>query len=189
MLFTRGEWRPNKPQARFLSIPPSIFEALIAGSKGFGKSDVLLMYALVHKWHEHPAFKQVFLRRTYPELKNEVVPRSREIYLKFGATFNKSDMVWTFPRPDQLGGRGLTNNGAMIFMGHCEHETDVYKYDSMEINLFTPDEITSLTEFIYLYIAFTRVRKSVPELPAIVRGAGTPGGIGLTWVRKRFVDP
>jgi hypothetical protein len=98
-------------------------------------------------------------------------------------------MVWTFPRPDQLGGTGGSNEGAMIFLGHCEEETDVHKYDSMEINLFTPDELTSFSEYIYLYIGFTRVRTKVPELPAIIRAAGMPGGIGHTFVKKRFVAP
>jgi hypothetical protein len=59
----------------------------------------------------------------------------------------------------------------------------------MEINLFTPDELTSFTEYIYLYIGFTRVRTKVPELPAIIRAAGMPGGIGHTFTKKRFVSP
>src|SRR5678816_1078009 len=75
------------------------------------------------------------------------------------------------------------------FLGQCEDEDDVHKYDSMEINLFSPDEITSFSEFIYLYIGFTRTRTSNPNLPAIIRTAGMPGGIGHTWVRKRLVDP
>src|SRR6185369_5374168 len=123
--------------------------------------------------------KQVFMRRTFPELRNEIVPRSREIYRRFGANFNRSEMMWTFPRPDQYGTGvgGSSNGGAIIFLAHCEHEDDVHKYDSMEINLFTPDEITSFTEYIYLYIGFTRVRTSDPDLPAIIRAAGMPGGV------------
>jgi len=186
--FTSGEWRPTKKQEAFLSLPLSVREALYGGGAGSAKTDVLLLYGICHGWHKHPAFKQVFLRRTFPELRNEVIPRSRQIYPKFGATLNKSDMAWTFPRPDQFGS-GYSNAGAMIFLGQCENEDDVHKYDSMEINLFTPDELTSETEFIYLYIGFTRVRTSDPLLPAIVRAAGMPGGPGHTWVRKRFVDP
>jgi hypothetical protein len=189
MAFDKGEWKPNKKQELFLALPWTIREAIYGGGNGSGKSDVLLVYPLVHKLHENPRFKQVFQRRTFPELKNEIVPRSREIYSKFGATFNRTDMVWTFPRPDQLGGTGMGNQGAMIFLGHCENEDDVHKYDSMEINLYTPDEVTSFTEFIYLYIGFTRVRTSDSKLPAIIRGAGMPGGIGHTWVKKRIVDP
>jgi hypothetical protein len=189
MAFTSNEWRPTHKQEKFLALPLSIKEGMYGGGAGSAKTDVLLIYGLAHGWHEHPGFKQVFMRRTFPELRNEVIPRSRQLYPKFGATLNKGDMAWTFPAPDQFGGTGMSNAGAMIFLGQCENEDDVHKYDSMEINLFTPDELTSLTEFIYLYIGFTRVRTSDPNLPAIIRGAGMPGGPGHTFVRKRFVDP
>src|SRR5678816_1861844 len=152
-----NEWKPSRKQEQFLAIPPSIKEAAFLGGAGSGKSNLLLYYAIVHRWHENPKFKQVFLRRTFPELRNEIVPRSKELYTKFGATFNKTEMIWTFP------------SGAMIMLGHCENEDDVHQYDSMEINLFTPDEITSFTEFMYLYIGFTRVRSGDPNLPAIIR--------------------
>lgn len=183
------EWRPTRKQEIFLSLPWSIKEALIGGGAGSAKTDVLLLYGIAHGWHENPRFKQVFQRRTFPELRNEIIPRSRQIYSKFGATLNKSDMAWTFPALDQYGGTGMSNAGAMIFLGQCEDEEDVHKYDSMEINLYTPDELTSYTEYIYLYIGFTRVRTSDPALPAIIRAGAMSGGIGHTWVRKRFVAP
>jgi phage terminase large subunit len=187
--FDKNFWKPNPKQAEFLSIPFSIKEGFYGGGAGSGKSDVLLVYGLVHRWHENPLFKQVFMRRTHPDLKKEIVPRSREIYRKFGATFNATDMVWTFPRPDQFGS-GMRNDGAQIFLGHCEEEKNVHNYDSMEICLFTPDELTNSTEYIYLYLAFERNRSPKDSgLPSITRGAGMPGGIGHTFVKKRFVDP
>lgn len=189
MAFDKGFWKPNPKQEIFLSLPTTIFEGLYGGGNASGKSDVLLVYGLIHRWHENPNFKQVFMRRTYPELRNEIVPRSREIYPKFGASFNRTEMCWTFPRPDQYGGTGMGNQGALIFLAHCEDEEDVHKYDSMEINLFTPDELTTFTEYIYLYIGFTRVRTSDRTLPAIIRAAGMPGGIGHTFTKKRFVAP
>lgn len=187
MSFDKGEWKPNKKQALFLALPTTIKEAMYGGGAGSGKSDVLMVYALINRWHLNANFKQVFQRRTYPELRNEIIPRSQGIYPKFGATLNKSEMCWTFPREDQFGGRGMTNDGARIFLAHCEDENDVHKFDSMEINLYTPDELTSFTEFIYLYIGFTRTRTSDPNLPAIIRTAGMPGGIGHSFVYKRFV--
>lgn len=170
-------WKPNEKQAQFLAIPDTIKEASYLGGAGSGKSDVLLYFPIVRRWHENPKFKQVFLRRTYPEIRDEIVPRSKQIYRKFGAEYNVASATWTFP------------SGAMVIFGHCEHEDDVHRYDSMEINLFTPDEITSFTESIYLYIGFTRVRSSTRDLPALIRSAGMPGNIGHTWVKKRFVDP
>ncbi len=188
MAFNANEWKPTKQQAEFAALPWTIREAFFGGAAGGGKSDLLLILPLLLELHTNPNFKQLFTRRTFSELKKEIIPRSREIYRKFGATWNGSDMAWTFPREDQAGS-GRKNEGAMIFMGHCEHEQDVQQYDSMEINLFTPDELQSFTEYIYLYIGFTRVRTSDPTLPAIIRGAGMPGGIGHTFCKRRFVDP
>jgi hypothetical protein len=182
-------WRPNPKQELFLSLPLTIKEALFGGGAGSGKSDVLLLYGVCHGWHKHPKFKQVFMRRTRPDLKKEIVGRSRDIYSKFGATYNGSDMIWTFPREDQYGS-GYTNAGAQIFLAHCEEEKDVHNFDSMEITLFTPDELTNATEYIYLYISQERNRAPKDSgLVAITRAAGMPGGIGHTFVKKRFIDP
>ena len=185
----KHHWRPNKKQELFLSIPVTIKEGMYGGGAGSGKSDVLLLYGIIHRWHMHPKFKQVFMRRTRPDLKKEIVGRTRDIYPKFGATYNGTDMIWTFPREDQFGS-GMTNSGAQIFLGHCEEEKDVHMYDSMEISLYTPDELTNCTEYIYLYIAFERNRAPKDSgLPSITRTAGMPGGIGHTFTKKRFVDP
>ncbi len=190
MPFDQTEWKPNPKQYEFLAIPTSIKEGFYGGGAGSGKTDILLIYGIIHKWHENPLFKQVFMRRTYKDLKKEVVGRSRELYSKFGATYNGTDMVWTFPREDQLGAGMRGNAGAQIFLGHCELEKDVHNYDSMEISLFTPDELTNATEYIYLYIAFERNRAPKGSgLPSITRAAGMPGGIGHVFVKKRFVDP
>lgn len=184
-------WKPNPKQADFLSLPFSIKEAFYGGGAGSGKTDVLLMYGIVHRLHENPRFKQVFMRRTRPTLKNELLGRTRQIYPKFGATYNGTDMCWTFPRPDQIGASERSGNmGAQIFLAHCEEEKDVHNFDSMEISLFTPDELTNCTEFIYLYIAFERNRAPKDSgLPSITRGAGMPGGIGHVFCKRRFVDP
>lgn len=190
MSFDVNTWKANPKQEEFLAIPTTIKEGFYGGGAGSGKTDILLIYGIIHKWHEHSLFKQVFMRRTYKDLKKEVVGRSRELYSKFGATYNGTDMVWTFPRQDQYGAGIRGNAGAQIFLGHCELEKDVHNYDSMEISLFTPDELTNATEYIYLYIAFERNRAPKgSSLPSITRAAGMPGGIGHVFVKKRFVDP
>lgn len=185
----REEWKPNKKQESFLRIPFSVKEALYGGGAGSGKTDVLLIYGVVHKFHHNPKFKQVFMRRTHADMKKEVIQRSREIYRRLGATFNATDMIWTFPRLDQFGS-GYKNDGALIILGHCENESDVHSYDSAEISIFTPDELTNSTEYIYLYIAQERNRAPKGSgLPSITRAAAMPGGVGHTFVKKRFVDP
>lgn len=173
-----NNWVPTPKQARFLSLPYEILEGFYAGAVAAGKTDVLLWYPIIHRFHENPRFKGLFLRRTFPELKNEVIPRSRGFYRRLGATYNKNDKVWEFP------------SGALIFFGHCENEDDVHNYDSMQPNYVAFDELTSFTEWQYLYITLQRIRSTIDSgLPAICRSASNPGNIGHTWVRKRFVDP
>lgn len=172
------EWKPiSRPQEQFLALPDTIKEAFFGGSAGPGKSECLMMYPIVRGFYNKRRFKALFMRRTYSELKLEIIPRSRELYEAVGGKFNKSDLVWEF------------ESGALIFFGHCEHEDDVTKYDSMEINLYLPDETQSLLKPQYMYLAFTRVRSSDPSLPEIIRAAGMPGGIGHKWVKERFIDP
>jgi len=135
----QNEWKPNNSkQIEFLRIPVTVKEALFGGGAGSGKSELLLMYAIVNGWHNQSGFKQVFMRRTHGEIKREIIPRTRMMYTRLGGKFNKSDMVWTFPREDQYGS-GYEPDGGMIWFGHCENENDVHIYDGMEINLFTPD--------------------------------------------------
>lgn len=175
------EWKPiSRPQEKFLSLPDTIKEGFFGGSAGPGKSEILMMYPIVREWFRHPNFKALFIRRNTKQLKMEIIPRAKKIYNAFGGKYNKQDMVFDF---------GPSIGGGLIFFGHCEHEDDVHNYDSMEINLFLPDEVQSLTEWMYLYIGFERVRTSYPELPAIIRGAGMPGDIGHTWTYNRFIKP
>lgn len=174
-------WKPTVKQEKFLGVPLTVKEGFYAGSAGAGKSDVLLMYPITWQWIQDPNFKGLFLRRTMPELREEIIPRSRTklCFDKYGGKFNKSDSVWEF------------ESGALFFFGHCENENDVHKYDSAQWNYIAFDELTSFTEWQYIYLTFERIRrdKAHPHLPAIARSASNPGNIGHAWVRKRFVDP
>jgi len=175
------EWKPTPKQEEFLALPLTVKEGFYAGAVMAGKSDVLMMYPVCRGWLDIPQFKGLFLRRTMPELRNEIIPRSREYYTALGGKFNKQDSVWEFP------------SGALIFFGHCEHEDDVHKYDTAQWNYVAFDELTSFTEWQYIYITVerTRVPKNLAHLglPAIVRSASNPGNVGHNWVKKRFIDP
>jgi len=184
-----NEWKPTPKQSLFLSIPLSVKEAFYAGALGAGKTDVLLLYPILHEWYKDPEFKGLFLRRTFPELKNEVIPRSRRLFRQVGGIYNKNDKIWEF-------NTGLNHSkspqgaGALFFFGHCENEDDVHNYDSMQPNYAAFDELTSFTFWQYIYINLERVRKKkFSNLPAIVRAGSNPGNTGHNWVRQRFIDP
>lgn len=83
-------------------------------------------------------------------------------------------------------------NRSRIYLCHCQHEKDVYKYQGAEIHVLMIDELTHFTEFIYKFLR-GRVRLAgvqVPYgtvLPRILCGSN-PGGIGHAWVKRTFVD-
>lgn len=170
-------WKPNKKQEQVLSLPDSIFECLYGGSAGAGKSELLLLLPLCKGLIQHPRFKGILFRRTYPELERELILRSHAYYAPAGGRYIDQKKRWTFP------------SGGIIQFGYAEHEKDVRLYDTAEYNYMGFDECTSFTEFMYMYLAFTRVRSSDENLPAFVRSATNPGNIGHNFFRTRFVDP
>lgn len=170
-------WAPFYKQELFISLPFSVNEALYGGAAGGGKSELLVLLPLIYKFHEHPLFKGIILRRTFPELEKEIIIRSEKYYKSAAGKYNDQKRVWKFP------------SGAHIFFGHAENEKDIKKYDGIEYNYIAFDELTHFTEFQYLFLAMSRSRSATPELPAIVRNSTNPGNIGHAWVRKRFVEP
>jgi hypothetical protein len=90
-------------------------------------------------------------------------------------------------------------NNAKIFLCHCQHEKDRYKYQGAEIHVLLIDELTHFTDVIYRFLR-NRVRMPppIPEiihkifgedftLPKIICGSN-PGNVGHTFVKQTFVD-
>lgn len=172
-------WKPIPRQEDFIAIPDSVSEGLYGGAAGGGKSEILLMLPLVRQWYQNRRFKGLLTRRTYPELEKSLIIRSETdgYYKGTGAEYNKQLRRWRWP------------SGAILDFGYAEYENDVRKYDTSEYTYIGFDELTSFTEFQYMYLAKSRCRTTDPSIPAIVRGATNPGNVGHGWVRKRFVEP
>lgn len=176
-------WTPYPKQEEFLSIPDSVFEALYGGAAGGGKTETLLVLPLVKQSIEdrplfdYPRFKALYLRRTFRELDNEVIPRSKEFYPDPIFRYNDTKKRYTHI------------SGSILQFGHCEHEKDVTNYDSAEYNIIIFDEVTTFTAYMYEYLTFSRCRTSDPNLPHFVRSGTNPGNIGHAYHYKRFVQP
>lgn len=176
------EWKPHKKQQQFISLDFKVAEGLYGGAAGGGKSELLVLLPLIYKFHEHPRFKGIILRRTNPELEAEIIGRAHRWYPHTGAIWKESKKKYVWP--DRFG-----NDGAEIRFGAAELEKDIRRYDGVEYNYIGFDEATSFTEFQYLYLVLTRRRSSTSDLPAIARSATNPGNIGHLFHRARFVDP
>ena len=175
------KWRPNKRQAESLAIPFSVFEGFYGGAAGGGKSEILLADPVVKGLTNNPRFHGIIFRRTFRELEESLIGRAKEFYgwdgtTRFGARYNDQKKTFTFP------------SGAIIRFSYLESNDDAKSHQTAQYNYAAFDELTHFTEYQYLYVT-TRVRSSTPDLPAYVRSASNPGGIGHTWVYKRFVEP
>lgn len=180
---SRKEWRAHYKQEQAITVPNSVLEIFYGGSAGGGKSELGIAMPLVRKCkysgkllYQHNMFKGLILRRTIPELKKELVKRCYQFYPQTGADYNKTDRVWTW------------SNGAQLYLGASEHEDDVRRYDTEQFNYIFFEELTSFTEFMYVYM-MSRCRPADEDLPSLMFSASTPGNIGHGWVRKRFVEP
>ena len=167
------EWRPHPgPQMEFCS--RGEFEVLFGGAAGPGKTDCLIMEATRHV--SHPRYKALILRRTFPQLQ-EIIDRCHAWYplINEGAIYKATEHRWYFP------------SGAIIQLGHMQHEGDKYNYQGKEFNFVGFDEVTQFTNTQYLYMQ-SRCRSTIPEIPCRIRSTTNPGGIGHVWCKKRFVD-
>ena len=126
---------------------------------------------------EHPAYRCLLLRRTYPELLMSLIDESKRIYpyLRGAAgVYNESNHRWTFP------------SGSQITFGSCEHETSVFRYQSAQFAAIGFDQLESFTRHQYTYM-LSRNRNLV-GLPNQIRATANPGGPGGPWVKRRFID-
>lgn len=168
---------PLPKQHVFLLVPHQ--EVLFGGAAGPGKSSALLMAGL--QYVDQPNYNALILRRTYRDLSQPggLMDRAQEWLAparkKGLAHWNQQEKRWTFP------------SGSTLSFGYCDTDGDVYNYAGAEYQMIGWDEVTQFTEFMYTFL-FSRLRKAKSNpIPLRVRATANPNGVGLQWVRERFV--
>jgi hypothetical protein len=121
---------------------------------------------------EHPVYRGLILRRTFPQLQ-EIIDRCWKLYPLLGGIFRATEKRWQFP------------SGSIIDLGHMQHEADKYNYQGKEYHRVAFDELTQFMETQYTYL-FSRTRTTDPEIIPQVLSTTNPGGIGHYWVKERF---
>lgn len=169
--------------------------ALYGGAAGGGKTDVLrfdpfrqiaieTQRTKLPKDHEHyitPGGSRgrcIFFRRTMPELREVIDRCDRDFKLVApGANWHEQSKTWTFPC------------GYKYMFGQMEEVGDWKKYLGFEFTEILFDELTTFTEEQFNWLD-TRLRSTDPILKDMLymRAGTNPVGIGVQWVKRRFVD-
>ena len=168
----RLDLKVTKKQKLFIDAREN--EVLFGGAAGGGKSYGQIVDALLFAL-KYPGSKQLILRRTFSELDKSLIRTSLALYPKEIYTFNSSSHTGKF------------KNGSCIDFGYCATENDVYQYQSAEYDCIRFDELTHFTEMQYVYL-ISRVR-GANSYPKQIKSSTNPGGVGHSWVKRRFVDP
>ena len=162
----------TKKQKEFIDATSAevLFGGAAGGGKSYGQMADALLYAL-----KYPGSKQLVLRRTYSELEKSLIRTSMAIFPKDFYSFNSTGHIGRF------------KNGSCIDFGYCAIESDVYQYQSAEYDVIRFDELTHFTENQYIYL-ISRLR-GANNFPKQIKSTTNPGGVGHSWVKRRFVDP
>ncbi|MGE8690926.1 MAG: terminase [Achromobacter sp.] len=159
-------------------------EILFGGAAGGGKSFVMRALAII--WCSMIPGLQVYLfRRTLDDLIKNHIEGSRG--------FRAMLAPWVLTGRVQIIDSEIRFwNGSKIYLCHCQHEKDRFKYLGAEIHVLLMDELTTFTDTIYRFLR-TRVRMTSVDLPAEYRGcfprvlAGSnPGNVGHGWVKAAW---
>lgn len=171
---------------QFLAFTSKANEILYGGAAGGGKSFLMRSAAVI--WcTEIPGLQVYLFRRIHEDLiKNHM--EGPNGFRGMLAAWVEAGFVKIIENEIRFW------NGSKIYLCHCQHEKDRYKYQGAEIHVLLMDELTHFTEVIYRFLR-NRVRMvgaAVPEkykgiFPRIVSGAN-PGNIGHQWVKSSFVD-
>lgn len=165
--------QPGSQQA-FLECP--VFECLMTGTRGSGKTDVLLMDFAQHVGKGYGrAWRGILFRRTYPELE-DVIAKSEALFsIAFpGAVYNRAKSYWQF------------KDGERLYFRQFAKPSDYWTYHGHAYTWIAWEELTNWpTPECYLSM-FSCARSPVPGIPIKVRATTNSYGRGHNWVKHRW---
>lgn len=150
-------------------------EVLYGGAAGGGKSKAILWDAVARCISMDKVRVGVF-RRTFPELEKSLIFNFLKEVPKGLFEYSKKEHRALFYK-----------TGSVLDFNHCQYESDVFKYQSVEYDYMYFDELTHFTQMQYEYL-LSRLRTSNPKVKPQVKAGSNPGNVGHVWVKKRFID-
>lgn len=168
-------WSPNPgSQVLFLTCP--VFEALLEGTRGGGKTDSLLVdFAQYCGRGFGENWRGIIFRLSYPQLA-DIVAKSRRLFYRMfpGIKFNASDYSWHWP------------TGETLYFRYGATEDDYWNYHGHEYPFIGFEELTNWRSLSFYEAMQSTCRSSFPGMPRMVRATCNPYGVGHGEVKERF---
>lgn len=166
---------PYEPQPRqeLYHQAEGIDELLFGGAAGGGKSESTIWDSLSYGL-EYEGSRQIIFRRTFPDLQRSIINRTLQVYPKQVAKYNQSKHEWTLV------------NGSVIELAYWDNDSNYMNYQGAEYDVIRWEELTQFEEKWYTYM-LSRLRGAKPY-PRSVKSTTNPGGVGHSWVKRRFID-
>ena len=173
-------WMPQPGSQQIFLAADEIFEVLLEGNRGGGKTDALIMAFCKHVDKGYGAFWQgIIFRQPHKQLKDVIKKSKKWIPRMFpGAEFNETDKVWKF------------KDGEELRFAHMRVPSDYENYHGHEYPFIGWEELTTWSTDECYTRMMSCCRSSGPsDMPRIVRATTNPYGAGFHWVKKRFRLP
>lgn len=149
-------------------------EILFGGARGPGKTDASI--AILGGRFRDPRAKQLVIRRNAEDL-SDFQDRASLAYKAMGAKLSRKPMV--------ISGKGT----GRILGGHLKDDDAYSKYQGHEYCRINIEELTQIPRENMYTKLISSARSKYPHLFPQVFNTTNPGGIGMGWVKKRFVTP
>lgn len=173
-------WTPQPGSQQLFLQSDNVFEVLLEGNRGGGKTDALIMAYCKHVNRGFGLHWQgIIFRQTYKQLK-DVIKKSRKWIPRMfpGAKYNETTMTWKFPEGEELR------------FAHMRVPSDYENYHGHEYPFIGWEELTTWPTSECYTRMMSCCRSSGPlDMPRIVRATTNPYGAGFHWVKKRFRLP
>jgi hypothetical protein len=173
-------WEPNPgSQVAFLTCP--VFEVLLEGTRGGGKTDSLLMDFGQHVGQGFgAAWRGILFRETHPQLA-DVIAKSQKWFPRIWpqARFLESNdkLCWVWP------------SGETLFFRHFKYEKDYWNYHGHEYPWIAWEELCNWPDLNGYKRMMSCCRSSHKDVPRKYRSTTNPYGPGHNAVKFRFRLP
>lgn len=165
---------PTPFQNKVLSVPESI-SLFLGGGRGGGKSWSMGLLILRHIELYREKARVLYVRRSFPGIRDFELVLRQLFSAAYGnaAQYNASDHVWRLPY-------GYVELGCLDGPGAYD------RFQGRSFTLVVVDELTQFPDSAPVDMLRSNLR-APQDVPVRMILAGNPGGLGHSWVARRYV--